>query len=181
MRVFKVALKSLIGYMEALVLQQQQQQQTLVCQLQPVTHNCPHTQVLTDTAAAVAGGRSQAQRMHAVAVDSPPSELKAAGVHLVTDCFTDPCGWLSCSSATSEQVQWQDLKALQLLLQGDAAAWATAAGISPGSCCCMAIVGLSTLLLRHPTMQVGTVSDRNTAQSTDNYLCASFALKLAER
>jgi hypothetical protein len=105
-------------------------------------------------AAAVREGRSQAQRLHAVAIDMSPSELQAAGVHSVTDLFTDPAGWLSCSSAVTEQVQWQDLKALQQLAHADAAAWSAAAGVCSSSSCCLVVAGLSTLLLRHPLMQV---------------------------
>jgi hypothetical protein len=72
----------------------------------------------------------------------------------VTDLFTDPAGWLSCSRAVTEQVQWQDLNALQQLAQADAAAWSAAAGVSSNSSCCLVVAGLSTLLLRHPVMQV---------------------------
>jgi hypothetical protein len=96
--------------------------------------------------------------MHAIAIDMPPSELQAAGVQSVTDLFTDPAGWLSCSSAVSEQVQWQDLKALQQLVQADAAAWSAAAGVSSNGSCCLVVAGLSTLLLRHPLMQVCSLS-----------------------
>jgi hypothetical protein len=110
--------------------------------------------VIQETAAAISEGRSHAQRMHAVAVDVPPSELQAAGVHTVTDLFTDPAGWLSCSSGGTEQVQWQDLKALQQLAQADAAAWSAAAGVSSSGSCCLVVAGLSTLLMRHPLMQV---------------------------
>ncbi|WIA16289.1 hypothetical protein OEZ85_012992 [Tetradesmus obliquus] len=111
-------------------------------------------QVVKDLAAAVSEGRSQAQRVHAVAIDMPPSELQAAGVHSVSDLFTDPAGWLSCSSGVLEQVQWQDLKALQQLAQADAAAWSTAAGVGNNGSCCLVVAGLSTLLMRHPVMQV---------------------------
>jgi hypothetical protein len=84
----------------------------------------------------------------------PPTELKAAGVHSVTDLFTDPAGWLSCSSAVSEQVQWQDLKVLQQLAKADAAAWSAAGGVGSNSSCCLVVAGLSTLLTRHSVMQV---------------------------
>lgn len=96
--------------------------------------------------------------MHAVAVDMPPSELQAAGVHSVSDLFTDPAGWLSCSSSLSEQVQWQDLNALQQLAQADAAAWSAAAGVGDNGSCCLVVAGLSTLLMRHPVMQVRNAS-----------------------
>lgn len=110
--------------------------------------------MVRETAVAVSEGRSQAQRMHAVAIDMPRSELAAAGVHSVTNLFADPAGWLSCSSGVSEQVQWQDLKVLQQLAQGDAAAWAAAAGVGSNGSCCLVVAGLSTLLMRHPLMQV---------------------------
>jgi hypothetical protein len=97
------------------------------------------------------------QRVHAVAIDMPPSELKAAGVHSVSDLFTNPAGWLSCSSGLPEQVQWQDLKALQQLAEADAASWGAAAGPDSNGSCSLVVAGLSTLLMRHPLIQVSTI------------------------
>eukprot|EP00882_Tetradesmus_deserticola_P026860 GHRQ01029673.1.p2 GENE.GHRQ01029673.1~~GHRQ01029673.1.p2 ORF type:complete len:160 (+),score=29.24 GHRQ01029673.1:2296-2775(+) len=116
------------------------------------------TQVVRGTAAAMNEGRSQAQRMHAVAIDMSRSELTAAGVHSVTDLFADPAGWLSCSSGVSGQVQWRDLKVLQQLAQADAAAWDAAAAVGSSGSCCLVVAGLSTLLMRHPLMQVCNVA-----------------------
>lgn len=139
-------------------------------------------QLLQDTAEAISEGRSRAQLLHAVAIDKSPSELRALGANSVTDCFTDPCGWLqqsaTSSSADNNQppssqtaaseaatgaistqqllrsssvsgVQWQDLQLLRQLLQP---------GGVPGlsSSCCLVLAGLSTLLLRHSEMEVGT-------------------------
>eukprot|EP00878_Enallax_costatus_P015900 GHUV01016668.1.p1 GENE.GHUV01016668.1~~GHUV01016668.1.p1 ORF type:complete len:406 (+),score=104.06 GHUV01016668.1:266-1483(+) len=110
--------------------------------------------VLQDTFSAVNGERAQAQRVHAVAIDVARSELQAAGVHSVTDCYSDPCGWLSTSVQAGQQVQWSDLKALQQLAQADAAGWSAAAEVSSPGSCCVVIAGLSTLLMRHPTIHV---------------------------
>lgn len=111
-------------------------------------------QILEDTVGAVNDGRAQAQRVHAVAIDVAPSELSATGAHSVTDCYSDPCGWLSVGAQNVQQVYWNDLEALQRLAQADTAGWSAAAGISGPSSCCVAVAGLSTLLLRHHTMQV---------------------------
>jgi hypothetical protein len=122
-------------------------------------------QLVQDTAKAINEGRSKAQLLHAVAVDKPPSELRALGAHSVTDCFTDPCGWLqpgathnpadsqqaaAAASAVDHQsgsVQWRDLSLLRQLLQP---------GAVPGlsSSCCLVLAGLSTLLLRHAEVEV---------------------------
>lgn len=130
---------------------------------------------MTDTARAIKEGRSRAQLLHAVAVDKPPSELKALGAQGITDCFTNPCGWLqqtssnsgssqgtapaaaaeagqhatasSSSSSSPDSVQWRDLQMLRQLLQPDA--------FPAGSSCCLVLAGLSTLLLRHSEAEVG--------------------------
>lgn len=122
-------------------------------------------QLVQDTAKAINEGRSKAQLLHAVAIEKPPSELKALGAHSITDCFTDPCGWLqpgvTSSPADSQQatasavhqqadsVQWRDLSLLRQLLQP---------GAVPGlsSSCCLVLAGLSTLLLRHSELEVST-------------------------
>lgn len=129
---------------------------------------------MTDTARAIKEGRSRAQLLHAVAVDKPPSELKALGAQAITDCFTDPCGWLqqpssnsgsssqgtagaaaaeaghqlnSSSSSSPDSMQWRDLQMLRQLLQPGA--------VPAGSSCCLVLAGLSTLLLRHSEAEVG--------------------------
>jgi hypothetical protein len=124
----------------------------------------PLLQLVADTARAIKEGRSRAQLLHAVAVDKPPSELKALGAQAITDCFTDPCGWLqqprsnscgsssqqlnssSSSSSSPDSVQWRDLQALRQLLQPGA--------VPAGSSCCLVLAGLSTLLLRHAEVEV---------------------------
>ena len=114
-------------------------------------------QVVQDTAKAISEGRSRAQLLHAVAIDKPPSELRVLGASSITDCFTDPCGWLpgaTGSELSDGSVQWQDLQLLRQLLQTG-----SVPGMA-GSSCCLVLAGLSTLLLRHPATQVcGVWSD----------------------
>lgn len=119
-------------------------------------------QLVTDTAQAISEGRGKAQLLHTVAVDRSPSDLRALGVTSITDCFTDPCGWVlqpqpgssSAAGGASEpdapscSVEWQDLKHIQQTLQSGLLSTA-------GQCsCCLVLAGLSTLLLRHAEMQV---------------------------
>ncbi|KAF8065616.1 ELP5 [Scenedesmus sp. PABB004] len=112
-------------------------------------------QVLCDTAFAIDAGRAQASRLHAVALDTPPSALAAAGAHGVTDAFSDPAGWLADSEAAGEeQVAWTDLAALRALAASDAAGWAAATGAGDARGTCVAVAGLSMLLQRHDTMPV---------------------------
>lgn len=125
---------------------------------------------MLDTAKAISEGRSKAQLLHAAAIDKPPSDPKALGAQSVTDCFTNPCGWLQPSATAAANtpavtqaaaaaagailadcvdtsVQWQDMQLLRQLLQPGAVPGLT------GSCC-LVLAGLSTLLLRHPDVQV---------------------------
>lgn len=111
------------------------------------------TQVLHSLLDAVKGGRSQSQHVHAIALDTAPSELAAAGVHSVTDCYTDPCSWNTTSTIDSQQIRWSDMMAIQQLAGADAAGW-RAAGVSGSGRCCVVLAGLSTLLMRHQLMQV---------------------------
>jgi hypothetical protein len=104
--------------------------------------------LLTDVSTAIQEGRSQAQQLHAVAVDRPPSELRALGASSVTDLFGDPCGWRQPGGGSSD-VRWTDLQALQRLCQNG-----LAGVLGAGSSCCLVLAGLSTLLQRHSSMQV---------------------------
>jgi hypothetical protein len=126
-------------------------------------------QLLLDTAKAISEGRSRAQLLHAVAIDKSPSELRALGASSVTDCFTDPFGWLpsrtptgntaagaqpaaegaAAAEAGANNVQWKDLQLLRQLLQAGAIP-----ALAAGGSCCLVLAGLSTLLLRHSAMQV---------------------------
>jgi hypothetical protein len=142
---------------------------------------CAATQVLLQLCKAVQQGRSQARRVHALAVDRPPSELRALGVQRVANAFTDPCGWLATpltqqpgSSSgvggdqqqqqqhhASSSVQWRDLQALQGLCHSPhLCSSSSAVETGPGSdgdagTACLVVAGLSTLLQRHSSMQVG--------------------------
>lgn len=110
-------------------------------------------QLLQDTAKAISEGRSRVQLLQAVAIDKSPSELRALGASSVTDCFTDPCGWLPTSTPAGDtdagSIQWRDLQLLRQLLQPGAIP-----ALAAGGSCCLVLAGLSTLLLRHPAMQV---------------------------
>jgi hypothetical protein len=118
-------------------------------------HPLLHMQVLEQLRAAIEARRSEGRRLHAIAVDKAPSLLSAAGAHTVTDCYSDPCGWLSQQSLGQGQWQWQDLQTLQRLARADAGAWRAAAGVDEQSSCCLVVAGLDTLFHRHPSMLVG--------------------------
>jgi hypothetical protein len=143
-----------------------------------------------DTSKAISEGRSKAQLLHAVAMDKPASELKALGANSVTDCFTNPCGWLQPTAAAAasrtsvepaaagvaqahcidNSVQWQDLQLLRELLQPGAVPGLT------GSFC-LVLAGLSTLLLRHSDVQVRAGGHLTLSSKPTHMYCSQTSVR----